>query len=101
MGTMMNLLSIILQQEPAEPNVFAFSTDVSFWTVIIFLLLLFLLSKFAFPHILGYAAAREKRIQDALDAARADREDAQRLMEEQRQALLHARDEAQRVVADS
>ena len=97
---MMNLLSIILQ-EPAEPNVFAFSTSVSFWTVLIFLLLLWLLSKFAFPHILGYAAAREKRIQDALDAARQEREDAQRMIEEQRQALMHARDEAQRVVGDA
>ena len=94
---MMNLLSIVLQ-EPAEPNVFAFSTSVSFWTVLIFLLLLMLLSKFAFPHILGYAEAREQRIHDA---ARRERETAQRMMEEQHQALMHARDEAQRVVADA
>lgn len=85
----------------ASPNVFSLATNVSFWTVIIFLLLLFLLAKFAFPPILGYAAAREARIQEALDAARRDREEAQRLMEEQRQALLHARDQAQHVIGDA
>lgn len=98
----MNLILTVLQHEAADsPNVFSLAANVSFWTVIIFLLLLFLLAKFAFPPILGYAAAREARIQDALDTARRDREEAQRLMEEQRQALLHARDQAQHVIADA
>lgn len=105
----MNLLFALLQHgaetaeaaHEASPNVFAFAANVSFWTVVIFLLLLVILAKFAFPPILGYAAAREKRIQDALDAARRDREAAQSELEAQRQALLHARDEAQQVVAEA
>ena len=83
------------------PNVFALSGSVSFWTVIIFLILLFILAKFAFPPILGYAAAREKRIQDALDEARRDREEAQKQLEEQRLAMVTARTEAQQVVTDA
>ncbi len=100
----MNLLFAVLQHgadagaAEASPNVFNLAANVSFWTVVIFLLLLFVLAKYAFPPILGYAAAREKRIQDALDAARRDREESQRMIEEQRQALLHARDEAQHVI---
>ncbi|HEX6560289.1 MAG TPA: F0F1 ATP synthase subunit B [Longimicrobiales bacterium] len=100
----MSLILAVIQHgtdAAASPSVFNLAINVSFWTVIIFLLLLFVLAKFAFPPILGYAAAREKRIQDALDAARQEREDAQRLIEEQRQALLHARDEAQRVIAEA
>lgn len=99
----MNLILAVLQHEAGaeSPSVFHLAANVSFWTVVIFLLLLFVLAKFAFPPILGYAAAREKRIQDALDAARQERENAERMIEEQRQALLHARDEAQRVVADA
>ena len=105
----MNLIFAVLQhaEEAAEaahaesPNVFALSTSVSFWTVIIFLLLLFVLAKFAFPPILGYAAAREKRIQDALDAAAADRAAAQAALEEQKQGMLKARDEAQAVISDA
>jgi F-type H+-transporting ATPase subunit b len=88
-------------EHAATPNVFQFATGVSFWTVIIFLILLFVLAKFAFPPILGYAAAREQRIQDALDAARKDREESQRVLEEQRQALVKARDEAQTYIADA
>jgi F-type H+-transporting ATPase subunit b len=88
--------------EHAEsPSVFQLTTGVSFWTVIIFLILLFVLAKFAFPPILGYAAAREQRIQDALDAARKDREESQRLLEEQRQELNKARQEAQSYISEA
>ena len=100
----MNLLLAILQhggEAAAEPNVFVFSTSVSFWTLVIFAVLMFILAKFAFPPILGYAAAREKRIQDALDAAAKDREESARLMEEQRQAMVRARDEAQQVISEA
>jgi F-type H+-transporting ATPase subunit b len=97
------VLIAFLQEHAAEasPNVFAITTNVSFWTLVIFLILLFILAKFAFPPILGYAAAREQRIQDALDQAAKDRAEANRVLEEQRQALLQARDEAQSVIGDA
>jgi F-type H+-transporting ATPase subunit b len=100
----MNLILAVLQhgaEGGAEPNVFALAGNVSFWTVVIFLILLVILAKFAFPPILGYAAAREQRIQEALDAARRDREEAQKQLEEQRQAVVAARDEAQRIIGDA
>jgi F-type H+-transporting ATPase subunit b len=101
----MNLLFLILQEHAAEagaesPNVFQFTTNVSAWTLIIFLLLLGVLYKFAYPHILGYAAAREKRIQDALDESKRQRAEAERLLGEQRQELSRARAEAQQLVAE-
>jgi F-type H+-transporting ATPase subunit b len=87
--------------EHAEsPNVFALSANVSFWTLIIFLILMGVLAKFAFPPILGYAAAREKRIQDTLDEARRNREEADRLLEQQRQEIAQARLEAQQLIAE-
>ena len=98
----MNLIIALFQHEAAEsPGVFNLAANVSFWTVVIFLLLLFLLAKFAFPPILGYAAAREARIQDALDQARRDREEAHRIMEQQREALQQARAEGQHLIADA
>lgn len=106
----MNLILALLQhgaeaaaeaEHAASPGVFSFAANVSFWTLVIFAILFVVLAKFAFPPIMGYAAAREKRIQDALDAARQDREEAKRELEEQRQALMRARDEAQHVVADA
>jgi F-type H+-transporting ATPase subunit b len=100
----MNLVWVLIQQEHAagaEPNVFSLAQNVSLWTVVIFLLLLIVLSKFAFPPILGYAAAREKRIQDSLDEARRQREEAERLLEEQRSELAAARQQGQQVIAEA
>jgi F-type H+-transporting ATPase subunit b len=98
----MNLLWLILQEGHAaeSPNVFKWSTSTATWTLIIFFLLLAVLSKFAFPPILGYAAAREKRIQDTLDEAKRNREEAERALEEQRQELARARTEAQQLIAE-
>jgi F-type H+-transporting ATPase subunit b len=104
---MINFLWALQERAPAaaehaeSPSVFNLAGNVSFWTVIIFLLLLFILSKFAFPAILGYAAAREKRIQDALDQAQRDREESTRALEEQRQLLARSREESQAMVSEA
>jgi F-type H+-transporting ATPase subunit b len=98
----MNLLWMVLQEHAAEePNVFALSANVSFWTVIIFLALLAVLAKFAFPPILGYAAAREKRIQENLDDARRQREEAERLLAQQRQELAAAKLETAHMITEA
>lgn len=81
-------------------GIFNIATNVSFWTVVIFLVLLYVLSKFAFPPILGYAAAREQRIRETLEDAQRQREEAQRLLEEQRAELAEARQQAQQVIAE-
>ena len=64
-----------------------------FWTLITFLLLLVLLSKFAWGPILGAMNAREEGIKGDLDRARKEREDAQRLLEEHRALVNLARKE--------
>lgn len=101
----MNFLLSLIQEHATEaaehaasPNVFALTANVSFWTLIIFLILLAVLIKFAFPPILGYAAAREKRIQDALDDAARQREETERLLTEQRAQLAKARSDAQALI---
>jgi F-type H+-transporting ATPase subunit b len=99
----MNVFAILLQhaeEAGAEPSVFNLSTNVSFWTLVIFLVLLFVLAKFAFPPILGYAAAREERIQKSLDDAKHQREEAERLLAQQREELADARQQAQQVIAE-
>jgi F-type H+-transporting ATPase subunit b len=91
---------LAIAAEGTEPSIFGINAGVSFWTLIIFLLLSVALAKFAFPPILGYAAAREKRIQDTLDEARRQREESEQLLEQQRQELLTARQEAQAMIAE-
>jgi len=103
---MISLLALVQEHAPAagehaqSPNVFALTWNVSFWTLVIFAILLVVLAKFAFPPILGYAAAREKRIQDALDESARQREEARQLLEQQRAELAKARAEAQAIIAE-
>jgi F-type H+-transporting ATPase subunit b len=103
----MNRIFLVLQEhgETAaevahEPNLFGINAGVSFWTLIIFGLLFLVLAKFAFPPILGYAAAREQRIQETLDEARRQREEAAKLLDQQRQELAAARQQAQALLAE-
>lgn len=81
------------------PNVFNLSMTTSFWTLIIFFTLLFVLWKWAYPPILGYAQAREDRIQQSLDEAKQAREEAEAALEAQRRDLAQAREEAQQIIA--
>lgn len=89
------------EEAGASEGVFNWSVSVSFWTVVIFLLLLAVLSKFAFPPLLGYAAAREQRIQAHLDEAKRLRADAEGVLAQQREELLDAKRQAQQLILDA
>jgi F-type H+-transporting ATPase subunit b len=102
----MNMFWLLVQQVEAgpeapvdAPNVFNLNLGTSFWTLVIFFTLLFVLTKWAFPPILGYAQAREERIQKAIEDARQAREEARLALEEQRRELAKSREEAQRIIA--
>jgi F-type H+-transporting ATPase subunit b len=64
-----------------------------FWTVVTFLALLFVLSKFAWGPIIGAMNAREEGIKNDLENARKELDDAQRLLEEHRGLVNLARRE--------
>ncbi|HLU26193.1 MAG TPA: F0F1 ATP synthase subunit B [Longimicrobiales bacterium] len=95
----MNLLSIVLA-EGGSGGLFDINTGLMIWTVLIFLGLLAVLTKFAWRPILGALEARERRIQEILDAAARDREEAARLLEEHRQQLAEARQQSQQIIAE-
>lgn len=88
------------EAEGGSVNLLSPSGGLMFWTLIIFVLLLLLLSKFAFPPILGAVEARERALQEAIEGAKADRDAAAALMAQQRAELDRARTEAQQLIAD-
>ncbi|MEX0907048.1 MAG: ATP synthase F0 subunit B, partial [Gemmatimonadota bacterium] len=99
----MNFAYLLLAQAEEvahEPSIFGINPGVSFWTVVIFLVLSVVLAKYAFPPILGYAAAREQRIQDALDESARQRAEAEQLLDQQRQELAAARLQTQEMIAE-
>jgi F-type H+-transporting ATPase subunit b len=95
------LATLLLQHgEAAEaPTPFDINTGVIFWTFGIFLLLMVLLWRFAWPSILKSVEERERRIQKQLEDAEHANAEAQRLLEEHRKTIAAARTEAQDMIA--
>ena len=71
------------------------------WTLVIFVTLGFILSKYAFGPITAAVAAREQALEDAIAGAKLDREEAAKLLAEHRANLAASRDEAQKIIADA
>ncbi len=72
-----------------------------FWTLIIFGLLFFVLSRFAFKPLFAAVEAREKALEDAIEGAKRDRAETEALLSQQRAQLEAARNEAQAIIAAS
>jgi F-type H+-transporting ATPase subunit b len=64
------------------------------WTGITFIILLVLLRRFAWGPILKMVEEREKTIRDAIEQARKERAEAEKMMAQQKEALAAARKEA-------
>jgi len=64
-----------------------------FWTFVTFLILMFLLGRYAWKPLLAAVDAREKGIRDTLDTARQQREESQRILEEHKALMNQARRE--------
>src|SRR5213593_1500709 len=62
-----------------SPGIFAGTLDLAIWTVVVFLLLLWVLSKFAWKPMLEGLQRREESIRAALDEAQRAREEAKTL----------------------
>jgi F-type H+-transporting ATPase subunit b len=71
-----------------------------FWTLVVFVVLWLVLRKYAFPAIFAAVEARERALEEAIQAAKRDREEAQRLLEEHRKGIDAARADAQRLIAE-
>lgn len=97
----MNMIWMVLQEAGGETSpLFSLNTGVMIWTIVIFLILVFILGRYAWRPILGTLEARERRIQEILDAAVRDREEAERILEEHRRELAASRQQAQQIVAE-
>jgi len=101
---MLSLLALV-QEEAAhgggDVSPFAVNFGIFFWTWVVFIALLFLLKKFAFPAILKVTEEREQVIARQLDEAQKANTEAKALLDENRKLLAQARTQAQTLVADA
>ena len=99
----LSLSPVALLAQEAEDGTRTFmkpDTGLMIWTLVIFIFLLGVLSKFAFGPLTKAVADRERALQDAIDKANADREAAAKLLQEHQARIEAARDEAQKFIAE-
>ena len=108
-ATLLRPLSLLLlsvsplaaqEAEGGKVNLLDPHSGLMIWTLFIFILLLVILSKFAFKPLIAAVAAREAQLESDMNEARRNRDEAARLLAEQRQQLEAARGEAQRYIAE-
>lgn len=85
----------------AEGGLLTPSGGLMVWTLLIFIVLLFVLGKFAFGPITAAVEKRERDLEQAIADAKRDREEAQRLLAEQQAQIEAARAEAQRLIGEA
>lgn len=68
------------------------------WTWITFIIVLFILRKFAWGPLLSAVEGREKNITNAIESAKRERAEAEKLLAEQKTAIATARQEAAEAV---
>ncbi len=71
------------------------------WTLVLFGFTMWVLSKVAFPRIQEALDRRAKAIRESIEAAERQRQEADRLLEEYRQRLKEAREQADDIIARS
>ena len=102
---MMPSVSVLLRlsETPAGAPTSPFEVNFGlfFWTWLVFLALLFLLKKFAWPQIIGSVEAREKRLAEQIAETARLQDEAKRLVEQNQKALADGRGQAQALLAEA
>lgn len=82
-------------------GLFSVNLGLSIWTLVVFLLVVWILGKFAWGPILGALDSREAGIRGALDEAAEARVEARKMLEEHKAQLADARRQSQEIVAEA
>jgi F-type H+-transporting ATPase subunit b len=102
-------LSLFLLSAPAyaseagaeKTSLMSPNTGLMFWTLVIFIALWIILTKYAFKPITAAVEAREAALREAIETAKRDRDEAALLLLQHRAKIEEARGEAQRFIAEA
>jgi F-type H+-transporting ATPase subunit b len=89
------------QEEHAAKGPLTVEFGLMFWTVIVFLLLLLILRKFAWPALLGAVEAREKALEEMLAEAERNRAEAAKLLAEHERLIAEAKQSAHALLVEA
>ncbi len=95
------LLTLVQQQEHAPSGPLTVEPGLMIWTVIVFVALLLIMRKFAWPSILGAVEARERALEEQLAEAERNRREAAELLAQHQKLLAEGRAQAQTLLAEA
>jgi F-type H+-transporting ATPase subunit b len=95
--------SLLFAQHESEGGggLYDINTGLSVWTLIVFVILLLILRKYAWGPIVDAVDSREKGIQAAIDGAAELNAEAAKLLEEHREQMSDARRQASEILAEA
>jgi F-type H+-transporting ATPase subunit b len=96
---MLNGLSAMIASSEGKPNPLDFPVDLALFTLVVFVLLLILLGRFAWKPLLAALEKREKSIADNIENARRANEQAQQSLKDYEQRLADVTREAGDILA--
>lgn len=92
--------TLFAQEAHEGGSLVAIQTNLMVWTLLIFVIIYVILTKFAFKPITAAVEAREKALEEAVEGAKRDREAAAKLLQEQQAAIEAARGDAQKLIGE-
>ena len=96
-----NILLGVLASGSSNGSLLDVNPGLIIWTIVTFLILLFILKKVAWKPILSALDQREKDIKDSLEKAEKAKEDAQRILDENQANLAKAEEESKKIIEQS
>jgi F-type H+-transporting ATPase subunit b len=91
----------LLQQEHATRGPLDVEPGLMIWTVLVFIALLLILRKFAWPALLGAVEARERALEEQLAEAEQNRAEAARLLAEHQKLIAEGRASAHALLTEA
>jgi F-type H+-transporting ATPase subunit b len=98
---MLSLMLAPIQEQHAASGPLTVEFGLMFWTVVVFVVLLLILKRFAYPALLGAVEARERALQEQLDAAERNRAESEALLAEHKKLLAEARTQAHGLLVEA
>ena len=90
-----------IQEQHAAPGPLTVEFGLMFWTIVVFVLLLLILRKFAYPALLGAVEAREKALEEQIAAAERARTEAETILAEHKKLLAEGRTSAHQLLVEA
>jgi F-type H+-transporting ATPase subunit b len=98
---MLSLTVAVAQQEHAAKGPLTVDFGLMFWTIVVFVALLVILKKFAWPALLGAVEAREKALEEQLAEAERLRTEAARLLAEHEKLIIEGKTQAHALLVEA